>query len=302
MSLQYNRIACVKFMYKFAKIHGLIPFNYCDQTNRATLSIASTIHSIIITLFVGGSLVFATNGAFQLIFASFHNAKVITNLVFLMQIILSGYRVIDFYIFQLINRKRYVLLIDKVVGIGSQLKKLYGSERFMIDETIKIQCFYKFCLVLIQICLMLSTLYTYKRIILDTEQQTSIFTSAIIYTYSNILKMWLLTFYFGCFIVILQFYRCINQELWKIVHSINRINSFGKTMKIIIYCDLIDKTYGIADVIDKVNDLCNEFVIFYSLQILLALLDNCFTILYEVSKLLNPSWPFFAYYRKHNKN
>lgn len=284
MLSEIEEILGIRLCYYLAKIHGLIPFNYQHFKRNGHHSLFSAIYFFIFLTILIALSVYCQLSAF--LFVTVNQKKTITQLVFIVELLFGFFHLIVVYLFQFFNRNTYIQLIDEAFYLQNLLEKLNkyphtGTGALKFDNTFRKNCVSKLYVLLIQIILMLSTLWT----LYTTMYTIDYAVPAFFFTYSYILKSPLTFSFFLAQLVLMKFFQFVYSCLNIMTTTIDNIEFFGKKqMKMEIYCVLSDDCDEILAVFKRLIDFREAIWKFFELQLVLVLFDAFVVILSEVIK------------------
>lgn len=282
MLYEINQIAGIRLCYYFAKIHGLIPFDYNYYKQNSSHPILSTIYFFCILTVLSGFLIYSQMTA--IIYTKMNDDKTVVELVFLMEVMFGLYRSAFVYFFQFYHRRKYIQLIDDAICIQKHLNKLNkvtddnGLPKF--DKKIRQHCATKVYVLLIQNVIIISKLLPVSGMTFSISD----FVSAFFVTYSCVLKTLITFAFFMSQLVLVQFFRNLTCHLYKMANIIGGIELTDiNQMKMQVHCELSDDCDGFTALFKMLTEFRTTVWRFFEFQLVLALIDAFVVILSEVN-------------------
>lgn len=266
------------------KFFGLIQFNISMSDFKISISKPLLAYSFLMTVFNIICTILATKNAIQDSVLD----KFILMLFFRLRLTVGFVRIVLIYIFQFFNYKSYINFLKEAFFIHSHLNKMFPPEHF-VDKFVW-KCFMtKIGMWIFQIFLMLSNLFVYIQILVDRRisDYGSSLLSVCYMISSNIIKTSISCIYFGSMIIIMQFYNVVNKNISKMMHNVLQMDKLqGKNkIKMQVFCNFSDELDRISKIFDHVTSFLNKQLQFFTMQLLLLIIDSFCCILYEVSEI-----------------
>lgn len=278
----------VSIFLSLMKCFGLIQFNVSmSKFNDISIFISKPwmFYSVLISILNIMCTIIAIQNAIEVSITN----KLILMLIFRLKIVVGFARTALLYIFQIYNCKSYINFLKESVFIHSHLNKLFSPGHFM-DKRIAKCIRTKMGLWLFQTIFMLSNVLAYIHIFngfsLSWKYETSLFSVCYVIL-SNIVKTTINNIYFASMLIVMQFYTVVNKKVSKIMQNVLQMGEDGKSkLKMQAFCDFSDELDRISNIFDDVTTFLNKQLRFFSLQLLLLIIDCFCSVLYEVIVLI----------------
>lgn len=271
-----------QYLSHLTKAFGLLPF-------RIRLRAPIKVEMCPISLFyccVHASVVTAIS-IFAILVAIDASAddKLTLAIIFRMSIVFSYCRTIDFYLFQIRNRHLYAATIEDITNLYHRLMRLNQTRRLFDIKFARI-CGIRLLGWSIQIVLMLSNIFVYEHMFSkEGYDYRRRLISVSLEVYTNVVKTFFTNIYFGCMLLMLQFFCVINEnveEIMKSVGYVDRVKDGRYKMSMQAYCDFSDRLDQISDMFDRVTRCMKMMIALFSVQLLMMFLDTFSIILFQV--------------------
>lgn len=272
-----------QYLSHLTKACGLLPFRICfNATIKVEMCPVSLLYCLVHASVVTAISIFAIVVAID----ASADDKLTLAIIYRMSIVLSYCRTIDFYFFQIRKRHVYAATIEDITNLYDRLTRLNQTTRGPFDSQFKRICRFRVLGWSIQIVLMLGNIFVYENTIsIDGEDYHRRMISASLEVYTNIVNTIFTNIYFGCMLLILQFYYVINENVEEIMRSVghvDRVQGGRQKMSMQAYCDFSDRLDQISDMFERVTRCLKMMIALFSVQLLMTFLDTFSIILYEV--------------------
>lgn len=212
--------------------------------------------------------------------------KISLAITFVTFITFSYFRTISFYLFQIRNRHLYASTIEDIINLYDRLVQLNQTTRRLFNPQFSRICGIRLLGWSIQTVLMLSNIFVYGNSFdVDGEELRRLMISVSFELYTNVVKTIFTNIYFGCMLLMLQFYCVINENVEEIMRSVgyvDRVHGGRYKMSMQAYCDYSDRLDQMSDMFARVTRCLKMMIALFSAQLLMLFMDTFSRILYQV--------------------
>lgn len=268
----------INWFYLIAKLNGMIPFNWSDQSTKASKSLASTIYCITFTLTLTYCMCrFQIDTIFQV---RISQDKLVSVLVFLFQVTVSACRTLWMFLFQLYFRQQYIIFINKAVKIHQNICDTLFDHKDspFLDEKCRKMYFYKIYTSWFQVVVLSLCVFDFAR---NFPEVVTVMKFCFI-VYTHMVKALYSCFFFGSMLAIVQNFRHINENAVDLMHQIAILNEATHQIRMQAFCNLSDKFDRMSRIYDSVSELMSQLVEMFSISLMFGFFDTFMIILFKI--------------------
>lgn len=275
----------LKFFYYLAKINGLAPFSYTINNDNQNIQILSSHHIVIYSICANCVLVITlliTLIVTAMDIPNFFQQKFLFILMFCFENLNFIIKCLINCCIPIINRKQLISLINEHISLWNMMEKLSSNNKFF-NKIFMPELYLQIFFVIFQLLsLLLPSIAIFY--INNIKCSTAIFWSWIFIIYIHGISSIIVnsTFYFGCMLMHLYFYRIINMEIQKfdmlLMMKINRMQN---------QCNICDRIDDLAMIYLHATECCRKVQQFFQIQLVNNLIGAFCVITIEVNFIVS---------------
>lgn len=269
-------------IYYLSKLNGLVPFTISKSKLNVNKSEWSTIYSFLFTIIFLAVLLWTSIEDIKISLQT-QSARNVQKVIRTIEKSFTIIRTTLLYGLQIIYRKQIICVINDAIQLWYYISKGWPTKQFFDRFFIK---YYKSRIIwlIIQIIILIIAHKFYvdeHDIIYDLNYSNKFLWHSIIYMYSHIVSP-IITgiFYYGGMLIVLQFYRILNEQILLWMSSIKNVDNRKATshMRMQFFCEISDNIDEASIFYSDITEYTAKVNRLFQLQIILTVMSSFFLI------------------------
>lgn len=268
--------AGARFLHIFLKINGLLPFDIIKTPKwKANPSICSFTYSCLSALIM---IVFVIICQYLVIGRmNFSLGKFVVTIIFMLEIIIRGIRIVILYTYQLWKCSQLIDVINERFELDRLWQMAYPINS-LYDRNFSMRLYIKGASNLIQLSI---CVYLFCEFPMKTDPLRYICFGLIQYT--NAILITIASIYYWNMLMILHFYQNLNKKICGIVKESREIYWETKQIRMQKFCDISDEIDRIAIFYSRITIHTENVIHFHSFHLMMLMVDIFSSILSQVT-------------------
>lgn len=274
-------------IYYWTKLNGLVPFAYSKSKAIVRKSPWSTCYAVLFSCMYVAAFLFVSGNNLTIAFANKHTGKNVRLVISVLETLISVVRTTILYGMQLMFRKRIVSVINDAIALWHYISKRWPAKQFFDAFFIKHYKSRMIWLLVEIIILIVSYKFTAFEYRLKMGSNVA-FVYAVINMYNHLVSSIITgVFYYGGMLVVLQFYRILNEQVLHWMESIKTVEDRkANHIRMQFFCEISDNIDEASIFYSDITEYTGKVNRLFQFQIIMTVLASFFLITSNVSGLI----------------
>lgn len=275
-----------QIVYYWTKLNGLVPFTYSRSKSTVGKSSWSTCYSVLFAFLYVAAFLFVSSNTLIIATENKHNDKSVRIVISILETLISVLRTTLLYGMQLWFRKKIVCVINDAITLWHYILKRWPAKQFFDAFFLKHYKSRMIWLLIEIIILMISYKFNADEYRLKSESDLA-YVYAVINVYNHLVSpITTGVFYYGGMMVVLQFYRILNQQVLSWMESIKTVEDRkANHSRMQFFCEISDNIDEASIFYSDITEYMGKVNRLFQFQIILTVLASFFLITSNVSAL-----------------